>query len=162
MPKVENIVCPVCDFTHRTLSLVVHIPSTPWTDDCACCDQGTCVKHKYSNSNYPVRPSEEVMLKRAQQRTDRRTQQHLDRQEEINKRLEEIRRQAYLEGFEDASNNGAPRYELLPKECDKCNGEGWLWWNELAHYNGPAADSHDCYSDDTRYPCDNCDGTGKV
>ena len=46
--------------------------------------------------------------------------------------------------------------------CAKCKGAGWLWWNELDQYTGPAADVHDCYSDDTQYTCDACEGTGKA
>ena len=45
-------------------------------------------------------------------------------------------------------------------KCGKCQGEGWLWWHELNQYDGPAADVHDCYSDDTKYPCDSCGGSG--
>ena len=43
-------------------------------------------------------------------------------------------------------------------KCQKCEGAGWLWWNELDKYNGPASDPHDCYSDDTKYTCDECKG----
>ncbi len=35
--------------------------------------------------------------------------------------------------------------------CPKCNGAGWLWWNELDQYDGPAILSG---SDHTRYSCD--------
>lgn len=42
--------------------------------------------------------------------------------------------------------------------CLKCGGAGWVWWFELNEYHGPASDSSDCYSDDTRYPCDRCEG----
>jgi hypothetical protein len=48
------------------------------------------------------------------------------------------------------------------KKCQKCGGSGWLWWNELEKYDGPAADIHDCYSDDTKYTCDLCNGKGKT
>jgi hypothetical protein len=44
----------------------------------------------------------------------------------------------------------------MDRDCPKCNGAGWLWWYELDYYNGPASDPHDCYSDDTKYPCDRC------
>lgn len=37
--------------------------------------------------------------------------------------------------------------------CEKCDGEGWLWWFELNHYSGPAQETGE---DDTRYPCDLC------
>lgn len=40
--------------------------------------------------------------------------------------------------------------------CEKCGDSGWVWWYELDHYEGPASDPYDCYSDDTRYPCDKC------
>jgi hypothetical protein len=46
--------------------------------------------------------------------------------------------------------------------CEKCGGAGWLWWHELKEYSGPASDPHDCYSDDTKYSCDACHGTGKL
>jgi hypothetical protein len=42
-------------------------------------------------------------------------------------------------------------------ECTKCDGEGWVWWNELDEYNGPGVDTG---SDDTRYACDWCNGSG--
>jgi hypothetical protein len=46
--------------------------------------------------------------------------------------------------------------------CEKCNGSGWVWCDELDYYDGPAIDPYDCYSDDTRYICDWCDGTGEM
>lgn len=45
--------------------------------------------------------------------------------------------------------------------CDKCSDTGWVWHFELDHYEGPASDTHDCYSDDTKYPCDNCNKCGE-
>lgn len=48
------------------------------------------------------------------------------------------------------------------EKCSKCEGSGWLWWYELDEYDGPASDPHDCYSDDTRYTCDKCEGVGKM
>ena len=44
-----------------------------------------------------------------------------------------------------------------PYDCDKCDGEGWLWWNELDDYSGPGIETG---CDDTRYPCDKCGGKG--
>ena len=41
--------------------------------------------------------------------------------------------------------------------CQKCDGEGWLWWNELYSYYGPAIET---WEDDTKYTCDLCGGTG--
>jgi hypothetical protein len=35
--------------------------------------------------------------------------------------------------------------------CEKCGGEGWLWWFELDNYDGPAVTGP---NDDTRYSCD--------
>ena len=43
----------------------------------------------------------------------------------------------------------------MKKYCQKCHGAGWLWAHELDDYE---SDSHDCYSDDTRYTCDLCNG----
>jgi len=43
--------------------------------------------------------------------------------------------------------------------CQKCDGEGWLWWNELASYHGPAIETGE---DDTKYVCDLCDGSGTI
>jgi len=43
-------------------------------------------------------------------------------------------------------------------KCPKCNGEGWLWWNELDDYNGLAIETG---QDDNQYSCDNCDGSGE-
>lgn len=37
------------------------------------------------------------------------------------------------------------------EKCMKCQGEGWLWWNELENYSGPANGTG---SDDTKYSCD--------
>lgn len=43
------------------------------------------------------------------------------------------------------------------KTCDKCQGEGWLWWDELDFYDGPAF----IYGrDDQKYTCDKCEGCG--
>jgi hypothetical protein len=39
--------------------------------------------------------------------------------------------------------------------CKKCNGAGWVWWNELDKYDGPALETG---QDDQRYSCDACDG----
>lgn len=44
------------------------------------------------------------------------------------------------------------------KICKKCSGEGWVWWNELEEYDGPANQTGD---DSTKYTCDTCGGTGK-
>jgi hypothetical protein len=35
--------------------------------------------------------------------------------------------------------------------CPKCSGLGWVWWNELKCYYGPAKETG---IDDTRYTCD--------
>lgn len=35
--------------------------------------------------------------------------------------------------------------------CPKCGGAGWLWWDELDEYYGPAVATG---RDDTRYLCD--------
>lgn len=37
------------------------------------------------------------------------------------------------------------------QKCEKCNGAGWLWWNELDDYDGPAISTG---RDDTKYSCD--------
>ena len=42
-------------------------------------------------------------------------------------------------------------------KCEKCGGEGWVWWYELDTYYGPAIETGE---DDTRYTCDWCDGEG--
>jgi len=47
---------------------------------------------------------------------------------------------------------------LVSMTCRKCGGSGWLWWHELEHYDGPASDPNNCYSDDTKYTCDLCGG----
>lgn len=39
--------------------------------------------------------------------------------------------------------------------CPKCEGAGWLCWDELEHYSGPAIQTG---VDDTRYTCDRCGG----
>ena len=46
--------------------------------------------------------------------------------------------------------------------CPYCNGAGWVYWEDIPDYNGPAADPFDCYSDDTKYDCPICGGEGKV
>jgi len=38
--------------------------------------------------------------------------------------------------------------------CPKCNGQGWLYWNEIEHYCGPARTMFDR----TKYYCDGCSG----
>ena len=38
--------------------------------------------------------------------------------------------------------------------CKKCDGAGWLWWDELDRYYGPALETG---CDDTRYSCDACE-----
>jgi len=47
--------------------------------------------------------------------------------------------------------------EVIPenRKCEHCGGEGWLWRHELKRYYG----DWNC-SDDTRYTCDYCDGSG--
>ena len=37
------------------------------------------------------------------------------------------------------------------EKCEKCHGAGWVWWDELDQYEGPALFGG---SDDTRYICD--------
>ncbi|MCU0970428.1 MAG: hypothetical protein MUF57_01210 [Gammaproteobacteria bacterium] len=46
------------------------------------------------------------------------------------------------------------------KVCETCGGAGWAWGCELAF--PPEYDPHDCYSDDTKYTCDWCDGKGRI
>ncbi len=50
-----------------------HIPSTPWSDKCNCCDiEPLCWRHANGVlDNPPDRPSEEEMLKRARARCAR-------------------------------------------------------------------------------------------
>lgn len=48
------------------------------------------------------------------------------------------------------------KYITHNPKCEKCGGAGWVWWNELDEYDGPANDPHNCQSDDTRYSCDAC------
>jgi hypothetical protein len=36
-------------------------------------------------------------------------------------------------------------------KCPKCGGAGWLWWDELDRYYGPAIERG---WDHTRYSCD--------
>lgn len=48
---------------------------------------------------------------------------------------------------------------LRYKECPKCEGNCWLWWNELERYEGPATETG---QDDTKCTCDACGGTGRV
>ncbi len=52
--------------------------------------------------------------------------------------------------------------DVIPRTCVKCHGAGWVWWDELAYYDGHTSDLHDCYTDDTRYTCDDCEGVGKT
>lgn len=54
-----------------------------------------------------------------------------------------------------------PLHESIPEDeqCRKCGGDGWLWCHELENYR---ADPHDCNTDDTKYPCDKCKGTGRT
>jgi len=48
----------------------------------------------------------------------------------------------------------------IPVTCDACEGSGWMWWYEKeAWESSPAADPHDCNSDDTHYTCDDCKGS---
>ena len=39
---------------------------------------------------------------------------------------------------------------------EKCGGTGWVFWDDLDNYDGPAKDGS--YSDDTKYSCDVCHG----
>ena len=66
---MNRVTCPLCSRTHP--QPVEHVPSTPWTDDCACTDQGRCVAHQVNPDNAPVRPSDEKMRARAAQRIAR-------------------------------------------------------------------------------------------
>jgi len=47
--------------------------------------------------------------------------------------------------------------ESTDVKCGKCHGLGWLFWDELANYNGPARIRN---SDNTRCECDMCNGSG--
>lgn len=53
-----------------------------------------------------------------------------------------------------------PPGEEIPKkkhvnQCEKCNGEGWLWGYELEEYSPPENFNG---IDDTQYSCDACQG----
>lgn len=37
------------------------------------------------------------------------------------------------------------------KDCPKCEGLGWVWWDMLAVYDGPGVKGE---SDQTKYMCD--------
>ena len=63
---MNRVTCPLCSRTHP--QPVEHVPSTPWTDDCACTDQGRCVAHQIDPDDAPSRPSDEKMRARAAQR----------------------------------------------------------------------------------------------
>lgn len=41
--------------------------------------------------------------------------------------------------------------------CSICDGEGWTWAHENPYIS---FDPFDCYSDDTKYICYNCNGSG--
>lgn len=64
--------CPTCQRAANK-PFGPHIPSTPWTDDCCCSDQGPCMAHRYSDADYyPVRPPSDVLEARAQARYTQR------------------------------------------------------------------------------------------
>lgn len=50
----------------------------------------------------------------------------------------------------------------MNEKCLKCGGDGWVWCSELDQYDGLASDPHDCYYDDTKYICDECNGLGTI
>lgn len=45
-----------------------------------------------------------------------------------------------------------------PETCIRCKGSGWCWWDELDNWAGH--DPTQLVTDDTRYSCPDCDGTG--
>jgi len=45
-------------------------------------------------------------------------------------------------------------YNNEKNKCKKCNGSGWLWWDELKNYAGH--DPSELVLDDTKYSCDEC------
>lgn len=46
-----------------------------------------------------------------------------------------------------------------PETCERCKGSGWCWWDELDNYAGH--DPTNLVTDDTRYSCPDCDGSGE-
>lgn len=62
----RRISCPVCGTTRLKPS--PHVPTTPWSSDCACCDAGRCVAHRYNPDDMPKRPDDLKMEQLAHMR----------------------------------------------------------------------------------------------
>lgn len=65
----DRLTCPTCGWEHRA-PLGPHVPSTPWSDDCACSDLLTCLRHQIDGRTIPDRPDGDTMLVRAKERYD--------------------------------------------------------------------------------------------
>lgn len=83
--------CPCCGrglFPPRMSTQTVS-----WSDECCCDDTNTCLHHKLSDGPLPTRPSEEVLLQRAEdayKRAREKYERQLERFVIVRKLLREI------------------------------------------------------------------------
>ena len=67
MPRtMKPRTCPTCGV--RKLFPSKHVPTTPWTDECCCCDQFPCEVHGASWGDAPKRPIDVILEQRAEVR----------------------------------------------------------------------------------------------
>ena len=88
--------CPICDYNFHEYPSWPHIPSTPWSDDCVCCDQICCVAHQCNPEDMPVRPHEDDLLIIAEQRAKEKKDRFNKKINEAKERYEELKRLADL------------------------------------------------------------------
>lgn len=104
--------CPICEKNFYDKVYWAHIPSTPWTNECCCCDMNDCVAHQFDDDERPARPSEETMTKRAEYKALKQEETFNKEIETYKQRYEELKKEYYLKGYEDALKGDEPEYEL--------------------------------------------------
>ena len=109
---MTDYTCPICYKYYIDKVYSTYISSTHWSDNCRCCDEAYCMYHLYHTDDLPIRPSDEEMTRRAEEKMERWKKADTLFIEACNKQLETIKKQAYLEGYNDALKGDEPKYEL--------------------------------------------------
>lgn len=66
----QSVECPTCGWKWMK-PFGPGLRGTTWTDDCACSDFSPCLKHQFCPEDAPERPSDDVILARAQAEHER-------------------------------------------------------------------------------------------
>jgi len=89
-------ICPLCNHSSYNLLSIGYVASTPWTDECCCCDQNNCVAHQVNPLDMPTRPSKSIMLERAQRIADKRRTEFNQKVKNIEKTYQQMKKLADL------------------------------------------------------------------